>query len=71
MVIELKVSYGTGQSLMAERLPGELDDAIKDNIAAFYAPQKELTADELHGILPMALPMALPLRTVRASHSTQ
>ena len=43
MVVELKMGNGEWQSFMAERLPTELDDAIKGHHAAFFMAQRELT----------------------------
>eukprot|EP00975_Prorocentrum_lima_P028440 5976635-Prorocentrum_lima.AAC.1 len=42
---------------MAERLPQELDDAIKKEGAAFYIAAKQLEPDQLKDLLPMSLPM--------------
>ena len=42
---------------MADRLPVELDDAIKGHHAEFYMAQKDLTPRELEDILPICFPM--------------
>ena len=57
MVVELKMGNGEWQSFIADRLPQELDDAVKGHHAAFFMAQKELTPDELFDVLPVAYPM--------------
>ncbi len=48
---------GEWQSFMADRLPIELDDAIKKKHADFYMAQKELTPTELMDVLPISFPV--------------
>ena len=57
MVVEIKQEDGSWDSVVAERLPSELDDAIKGHHAAYYMAQKDLTPEELLDVLPMAFPM--------------
>ena len=42
-MVELGLGNGEWQSLMAELIPAELDDAIKGHRAAFFMAQKDLT----------------------------
>ena len=51
-VVELRMGNGEWQSFMAERMPQELDDAIKGHHAKFYMAQKMLTPQELMDVLP-------------------
>ena len=56
-VVELMAGNGEWQSCMAERMPQELDDAIKGHHAKFYMAQKELTPQELLDVLPVSFPV--------------
>eukprot|EP00974_Lingulodinium_polyedra_P033313 3203269-Lingulodinium_polyedra.AAC.1 len=47
---------GEWLSRMADRLPSQLDDAIKGVRAEFYMAAKDLTPEELKDELPMAFP---------------
>ena len=57
MVVEIMQQDGTWESLVAERAPSELEDAIKGHHAKYYMAQNELTPEELLDVLPMAFPM--------------
>ena len=57
MVVEIKQADNEWTSFVAERIPSELDDAIKGHRAKFYMAQKDLTPEELLDTLPMAFPM--------------
>ena len=56
-VVELMGEDGVWKSFMAERMPQELDDAIKGHHAKFYMAQKELTPQELMDVLPVSFPV--------------
>eukprot|EP00974_Lingulodinium_polyedra_P112274 10860480-Lingulodinium_polyedra.AAC.1 len=67
MAIEMQAKDGEWLSFMAERLPAQLDDAVKGAKAEFYMSAKDLTPEELQEELPMACPIdawgqRLPLR---------
>eukprot|EP00974_Lingulodinium_polyedra_P042717 4100739-Lingulodinium_polyedra.AAC.1 len=47
---------GQWLSFMADRLPAQVDDAIKSAKAEFYMAAKDLTPEELHEELPMTFP---------------
>eukprot|EP00974_Lingulodinium_polyedra_P015148 1466432-Lingulodinium_polyedra.AAC.1 len=57
MVVELQTQAGEWMSFVSDRLPSQLDDAIKGVQAEFYLASKNLTADELKDDIPMAFPM--------------
>eukprot|EP00974_Lingulodinium_polyedra_P018006 1745145-Lingulodinium_polyedra.AAC.1 len=57
MVVEIQTQAGEWMSFMADRLPSQLDDAIKGVKAEFCLASKNLTADEVKYDLPMAFPM--------------
>ena len=56
MVAGIKLTNGTWATFAAERMPQELDDAIKGTQAAYYMAQTDLTPAQLLGIIPMASP---------------
>eukprot|EP00974_Lingulodinium_polyedra_P086719 8405652-Lingulodinium_polyedra.AAC.1 len=58
MVVEIQTQAGDRMSFMSDRLPSQLDDAIKGVKAEFYLASENITADELKDDLPMACPMA-------------
>eukprot|EP00974_Lingulodinium_polyedra_P099666 9654363-Lingulodinium_polyedra.AAC.1 len=57
MAIDMQTQDGEWLSFMADRLPSQLDDAIKGVRAGFYMAAKDLTPEELEEELPMAFPM--------------
>eukprot|EP00974_Lingulodinium_polyedra_P051716 4973728-Lingulodinium_polyedra.AAC.1 len=57
MVVEIQTQAGDCMSFMYDRLPSQLDDAIKGVNAEFYFASKNIAADELKDELPMAFPM--------------
>ena len=57
MVVDIKQADNEWASLAAERIPSELDDAIKGHRAKFYMAQKDRTAERLLDVLPIAFPM--------------
>ena len=58
MVVEMMTSEGRWLSFMSERLPEQLDDAIKGCSAQFYMASKKLTPAELQDAIPMGFPMS-------------
>ena len=57
MAVEVNQADDEWTSFVAEGIPSELDNAIKNHRAQFYLAQKNRTADELLGALPLAFPM--------------
>ena len=57
MVVELKMSDKSWSAFMSDRLPSELDDAIKGKHAEFYMVARSLRPDQLLEAIPMGFPM--------------
>eukprot|EP00974_Lingulodinium_polyedra_P091119 8835072-Lingulodinium_polyedra.AAC.1 len=53
----MQAKDGDWLPFMADRLPSQLDDAVKGVRAEFYMDAKDLTPEELQEELPMAFPM--------------
>eukprot|EP00974_Lingulodinium_polyedra_P101835 9863166-Lingulodinium_polyedra.AAC.1 len=56
MVIETQAKYGELLPATADRLPAQLDDAIKGARAEVYTATKDLTPEGLQEEPPMAFP---------------
>eukprot|EP00974_Lingulodinium_polyedra_P100678 9751635-Lingulodinium_polyedra.AAC.1 len=57
MVAEARLANGAWAVFMSERLPQELDDAIKGASAKLYVAVRDFTADGLKDAMPMFFPM--------------
>ena len=57
MVVEMMTHDGKWISFMADRLPEQLDDAIKGHHAAFHMATLQMTPEELQEAIPMGFPM--------------
>ena len=57
MVVEMMTHDGKWISFMADRLPEQLDDAIKGHHAAFHMATLKMTPEELQEAIPMGFPM--------------
>ena len=57
MVVELRLGDGEWTAFMSDRLPNELDDAIKNKRAAFYMAAGNITPDQLLEVIPMTFPL--------------
>ena len=57
MVVEMLAENGKWLSFMADRLPEQLDDAIKGKQAAFHMATRLLSPQELQDVIPMGFPM--------------
>eukprot|EP00974_Lingulodinium_polyedra_P092914 9002264-Lingulodinium_polyedra.AAC.1 len=57
MVVEMQTRDGEWLSFVADRLPSQLDDAIKGVKAEFDVPAQNLTPEDLKDEHPMGFPM--------------
>ncbi len=61
MVAELQMDDGHWEAFMADRLPTELDDAIKKCRADFVKASKMMDETEVQALMPMSFPMSFVL----------
>ena len=56
-VVEMRLEDDTWTAFAAERMPQELDDAIKGKTAEFHMAYKKLSPEELKAVIPVCFPM--------------
>ena len=60
MVVELRLSDGTWTAFISDRIPSELDDAIKGKKAEFFDAMNGMSPEELQSLIPMDFTMTHP-----------
>ena len=56
-VVEMRLEDGSWTAFAAERMPQELDDAIRGKSAEFHNAYMKLSQDELRSVIPVCFPM--------------
>ena len=62
MVVEIRTKEDMWVSFASERLPTELDDAIKAKHSIFYNAAAKISPEQLLASLPMTFPMTHPYK---------